>query len=220
MGDPLPDDRLGPPWLGLFIGTVSDVADPLSLGRVMVCCPEISGKTTLPDWSWPLGTVGGGNPQRGIFAVPAVGSSVGILFASGNLDNSFYLPGWFAEPDSGKETPDPGVTDTPGNPTLVMWETAKWKIILSTDNNKLRIESKDTPAFIEIDGATQEMTLSTTDLKLGGAGAAQALVLGTAFLALFNSHTHAGVTVGAGVTGPPAPLMVAGTHTSTVSKTL
>ncbi len=218
MGGPIEDGLVGPPWLGLFIGTVTDVADPLDLGRVMVCCPELTGKTTLPDWSWQLGTVGGGNPQRGIWAVPEVGASVGVMFDAGNLDKSFYLCGWWAEPDSGKETPDPGPTDTKGDPKLVMWETEKWKIILSTNSNKLRIESKDTPAFIEIDGATQEMTLSTTDLKLGGSGATEALVLGTALLALFNGHVHPDPV--SGLTGPPTTPMVAGTHTSTISKTL
>ena len=220
MADPLPDGLLGPPWLGAFAGIVVDTNDSLKKGRVRVCCPEISGRAPLPDFSWPLGTVGGGSKGRGIWAIPEVGAAVVVMFISGNIDNSCYLPGWWGEPDDiGDEVPDPAGTGTKGDPKLVMWETEKWRIILDTTTNKLRIDQKDSPgAFIEIDGSDGNMVLSTPDLKLGGVGATEALVLGTAFLALFNGHTHNDPV--SGVTGVPNTLMAAGTHTSPQNKTL
>lgn len=222
MSDPLPDGRIGPPWFGLFLGKVVDVDDSLGLGRVRISCPEITGKAPLPDWSWPLGTSGGGSKGRGIWAIPEVGAAAGVLFASGNIDNSYYLSGWWGEPDDiGNEAPDPGGGGTKGDPKLVMWETEKWKVILDTPNDELRIESKTTPtAFIEISGGTGNMVISTPDLKLGGTGATEALVLGAAFLTLFNSHVHAGVTSGGASSGTPVNPMIPGTHTSPIAKTL
>jgi phage baseplate assembly protein gpV len=222
MADPLDDGHVGPPWFGLFLGTVVDVADSLKLGRVRIACPEVSGSAPLPDWSYPLGTAGGGSKGRGVWAIPEVGAAVGVLFASGNENNSFYLPGWWGEPDDiGNEAPDPGGGGTKGDPKLVMWETEKWKVILDTPSDKLRIESKTTgAAFIEIEGATGNMVISTPDLKLGGTGALEALVLGSAFLTLFNAHTHSGVTSGGAASGPPVTPMVVGTHTSLQNKTL
>jgi Type VI secretion system/phage-baseplate injector OB domain len=201
---------------------VTDVADPLALGRVRAVCPDISGRDPLPDWLWPLGTVGGGAAGRGLFAVPPKGAAIGILFAAGNEQNGFYLAGWWGEPTAGaKETPDPGTTGTKGDAGTTLWETAKWRVILSDTANTLRIESKGTPGtYVQIDGASGEMQLVTTDLKLGSGSATEALVLGTAFLALFNAHTHSGVTVGGGVTGAPVTPMVPGTHTSTIAKTV
>lgn len=77
---------------------------------------------------------------------------------------------------------------------------------------KVRFEAKGSPdSFIELDGASGKIVVSTPALELGGVGATEAAVLGSALLTLFNMHTH---NETGGVTGVPNTLMIAGTHTS------
>ncbi|MCA2977361.1 MAG: hypothetical protein INH37_03670, partial [Myxococcaceae bacterium] len=54
--------------LGLYVGYVTDRNDDAQLGRVRVCIPGVIEPESA--WAWPLGTVGGGSKDRGIFAVP------------------------------------------------------------------------------------------------------------------------------------------------------
>lgn len=76
-----------------------------------------------------------------------------------------------------------------------------------------RIEKEDGTAYFEISPAGA-VTIEGVSLK-HGALAAQAAMLGTAFLTLYNAHTH---TTPAGPSGPPVVPMVPGTHTSTKNK--
>jgi hypothetical protein len=214
-----------PPYLGIFPGEVTkNVFEPghthKGTGSVLAICPSISGDREIGP-CLPLGTVGGGAPGRGIFAVPDVGAAVGLLFFGGDPSAAYYIAGWYGCPGGTLETPSPGPSFAPGDqgdPDIVVWETSKWRVILANDTfDRLRIESKTTPgSFIEIDGGTGKMTLETSDLQLGGM-ATEAAVLGTAFLALYNGHTH---TETGTVTSTPIVPMVAGTHTSAIVKVL
>jgi len=88
-----------------------------------------------------------------------------------------------------------------------------------------------TGASVDMSTTFKTLTLITTDpvasLKLGSAGAAQSLVLGDIFLALFNIHTHDYLDVFVGsppagaikTTTIPNQLMVPATHLSTIVKT-
>lgn len=223
--------KFKPPYLGMVPGEVidnnPDDEEVKGLGAVMVIAPSIMGLTPIGP-CLPLGTVGGGGAHNketkvpnpwGIFAVPPMGSAVALWFLGGDIDEAYYLPANWGKPEGASlsEVPDPSsVGAQRGDPSVVVWETDKWRVILAGASfDKMRIESKTTPtSFLEIDGATGKMSLETTNLELGGALATEAAVLGTAFTTLFNAHTHAGVTVGAGATGPPTPLMVPGVHTS------
>jgi hypothetical protein len=64
--------------------------------------------------------------------------------------------------------------------------------------------------------ATQ-IILSGSDIKLGGAGATQPVVLGQALLAAFNAHTHIS-NIPTLPTGPPVPPLTPAVL-STISKT-
>lgn len=91
--------------LTLQVGTVTDNADPEGLYRVKFTIPNLIEPES--DWTFPLGTNGGGGPQRGGFIVPEVGHIVGILFHNGDREAPYYMCGWWGTPDEGTEMPDP-----------------------------------------------------------------------------------------------------------------
>lgn len=103
--------------------------------------------------------------------------------------------------------------------------------LYSSDKDGIKIVDKDGD-LIDIKGgniqilAASGVTVSCKDVvldagkvQLAGSPAIEALVLGTAFLALYNAHTHV-APPGGGPTSPPAVPMVPGTHISTKSFTL
>lgn len=97
------------------------------------------------------------------------------------------------------------------------------EIVLDDAGPKVTIRTPSGQS-IELDGASGSVkmtgvtvTLDAAQVKLGGAGAVQPLVLGTAFMALFNAHTH----VSSAPTTPTSPPVTPMTPAvlSTVSKT-
>ncbi len=204
----------GPPFFGMYLGRVAETADPLKLGRIRPIVPAIAGAAKM-GWASPLGTVGGGAKDRGLFAVPPFGALVAVFFDAGDVDSPYYLAGPWAAPSGAPDPPVPSqiapALGTQGDPKHVVWETEKFKVTFaggSTD--KMRIESKSTPgSYVEIDGATGKIVLSTTDLRLADAAAVEAIILGTSFQTFFNAHIHSGVTTGAGSSGAPVTAMPA-----------
>lgn len=94
--------------LGAYHGVVVQNDDPDGLYR---CRLQVVGMIELTDWAFPMGTVGGGSPQRGGFVVPDVGADVVVFFLGGDLERPLYLPGWWAFRGSGgpKEMPTPAL---------------------------------------------------------------------------------------------------------------
>lgn len=123
---------------------------------------------------------------------------------------------------SDKATPTKFRVESKEDPDLFFEIDVDTKTLTARSSKLVRIEAKGSPdAFVELDGSSGKITIQGTDVRLGDAAAAEALVLGNVFLTLFNTHKHLGVTVGGGVTGFPDPgtLMVAATHLSSKVKT-
>jgi hypothetical protein len=114
-------------------------------------------------------------------------------------------------------------------------DTAKTVLVQSLAGNKLSID--DTSQIISLEGASGqklELNESTGQVQLKGTakailtaalmeigvGATEAAVLGTAFMTLFNAHTHTYFPgpLAQAPTSPPVIPMVAGLHTSVVTK--
>ena len=63
-----------------------------------------------------------------------------------------------------------------------------------------------------------QVVVDAPTIQLGGSGATQQLVLGTAFMALFNAHVHNATAILSPTTPPLTPMTPA--LLSTVSKTV
>ena len=72
----------------------------------------------------------------------------------------------------------------------------------------------DATGTVTVTGAT--ISLEGQNIKLGGTAAIEQVLLGTAFLTLFNAHVHP-LIIPTGMTGPPTPPIVPAT---VVSKTV
>ncbi len=98
------------------------------------------------------------------------------------------------------------------------------EIVLDDNGPKVTIKTPSGQS-IELDGASGSVTvtgatitLDGAQVKLGGAGAVQPLVLGTAFMALFNAHTHISSLPTTPTSPPVTPMTPA--VLSAVSKTV
>lgn len=159
--DPHDQDRPDIPILGLRKGVVTHRNDPAQLGRVRVRIAVIAEEST--GWAFPLGTLGGGERGRGFFAVPEVGSEVGVLFCEGDVDQPHYLCGNWGRPRDGiSDVPeaarDKGVEETP---LVKAFETAQYELYFNDgeDSTFFKVRHKDTDSEVSIDGETGSIVL-------------------------------------------------------------
>ena len=65
---PLGDD-LDPRFFGKYEGVVTDVEDPLEIGRLRARVPEVLGEEVETGWALPCAPFGGGK-DRGMLFLP------------------------------------------------------------------------------------------------------------------------------------------------------
>ena len=205
-------------FYGKYEGVVSDVADPLEIGRIRARVPAVLGEQLDSGWALPCAPFGGGK-ERGMLFLPQVGDTVWIEFAAGDVSRPIWVGTFWGAPDStggaddlgsatgselptgdgGKEISDKrGILKTAGGHELVLDDDGE-VVLLANGNGKTAIR-------FSRDGSV-EVTADTIKLC---ANAREKLVLGDAFMQLFNQHTH---PTGVGPSGPPTPPMTA-THLS------
>ena len=70
-------------FYGKYRGLVTDIQDPLMLGRIKAQVPDVMGSDDS-GWAMPCAPFGGS--QAGFFALPVVGAGVWIEFEHGDPD--------------------------------------------------------------------------------------------------------------------------------------
>lgn len=110
------DDKDVPLYLGAYRGVVIDNADPDGDAR---CRIDVIGIDGISDWAYPVGTMGGGSPQRGGFVVPDVGADVVVWFVGGYQDQPIYTPAHWAIRNGARERPKPTLDVPPAEAHLV-----------------------------------------------------------------------------------------------------
>jgi uncharacterized protein involved in type VI secretion and phage assembly len=81
-----------PSFYGKYRGNVSDIQDPLMLGRIRARVPDVLGQEES-GWAMPCMPVGGSG--MGFFALPKVGAGVWIEFEQGDPDYPIYSGCWW-----------------------------------------------------------------------------------------------------------------------------
>ena len=79
-------------FFGKFRGTVSDIQDPLMIGRIRATVPDVLGDL-VSGWAMPCAPFGGSG--MGFFALPQVGAGVWIEFEHGDPDYPIWAGCWF-----------------------------------------------------------------------------------------------------------------------------
>lgn len=153
-------------------GKVIDDDDPEGLHRVRV---EIPGLIEKSAWAFPVGTMGGGGPQRGIAIVPKVGSDVVVWFIGGDKDRPIYASAWWGKPASGSEMPTP-IRDVPVEDAKKIQAIEIDRLVISYDEREDRrlfsLEDKVSGDSIVWDLNAQGMRIELTSaliIKVFGA---------------------------------------------------
>lgn len=79
-------------FYGKYRGTVTDIQDPLMLGRVRAKVPDVMGEQ---ESGWAMPCVPFGGSGMGFFALPTVGAGVWIEFEHGDPDYPIWTGCWF-----------------------------------------------------------------------------------------------------------------------------
>jgi hypothetical protein len=155
--------------LGLYLGHVTDRADPEQLGRVRVCVPGLIEPYSA--WALPLGTCGGGSADSGLFAVPAEGAEVAVFFHQGDVDCPHYLSAHWGKPGGASEVAAEACVSPPDNRVLA---TATFRVELDESDGarKLKLTNRKTGDFLVFDAEDNTITLSgTTAITIKAVGA-------------------------------------------------
>jgi uncharacterized protein involved in type VI secretion and phage assembly len=222
--DPFGDgmDRLAGRFFGKYPGVVTDVQDPLEIGRLRARVPAVLGEQLEAGWALPAAPFGGGK-DRGMLFLPEVGDTVWIEFEAGDVSRPIWTGAFWGnaksaggaddlakeqgaetptDPDGNKAGPGRGVLRTKGGHVLVLDDEGE-VVLLAHGGGKASLRFT----------SSGEVVVTAETLKLG-ANAAEKLVLGDSFMQMFNSHTH---PTGVGPSGPPAQPMTSAQLSTKVS---
>lgn len=155
--------------LGMYLAYVTQRNDPEQLGRVRVCIPGVLEPESA--WAWPLGTVGGGSKNRGLFAVPETGAEVAVFFNQGDVQAPHYLAAHWGKPGGENEVPEEAQKTPPDNRVLAT-ETFRVELDETDKGRKLRLTNRKTGDHLVFDAEENSVTLeATTALTLRAVGA-------------------------------------------------
>ena len=79
-------------FYGKYRGVVTDIQDPLMMGRVRARVPDVMGDDES-GWAMPCAPFGGSS--MGFFALPSVGAGVWIEFEQGDPDYPIWSGCWW-----------------------------------------------------------------------------------------------------------------------------
>jgi hypothetical protein len=101
----LVEDRLKNRFYGKYEAVVTDVSDPLEIGRLRAQVPAVLGEDIDSGWALPSAPFGGGK-DRGFLFLPEVGDTVWIEFAAGDISRPIWSGAFWGAPDSAGQQDD------------------------------------------------------------------------------------------------------------------
>lgn len=193
-------DHAGEPvYLGRYVATVVDNADPNGLGRIRF---RIEGMIEPQSgWAYPVGgSPSSGAAQRGSFDVPTKGATVLASFLAGDVDQPIYEGAWHGTGEALTQTPDPVNADK-----VKIFETSRWLIVLNSigGSEKLVLLDKGSNNVIEL--SPNGIKALAPSVVIGDENAAQSSLLAqtyrsaestanTTLIAQFQAAAAAAVT--------------------------
>jgi uncharacterized protein involved in type VI secretion and phage assembly len=113
-------------FYGKYRATVLDNQDPLVQGRLMLQVPDVLGD--IPT-TWALPCLPAVGAQMGVFALPALNSTVWAEFEQGNPDYPIWVGGYWG---SAAEVPALALAAAPGTQNILLQTTGQ-NFLLITD---------------------------------------------------------------------------------------
>jgi uncharacterized protein involved in type VI secretion and phage assembly len=202
-------DANGGRMYGVVIGVVSNTDDPDSLARVKVSYPWLGDDAESP-WARVVTPMAGGD--RGIVCRPEVGDEVLVAFEHGDMRFPYVIGAVWNGVDG---PPQHRGADGDNNIRMIRSRSGHEILLDDTDGSE-KITIVDSSESHKIEISSDGVVITSNSIKIGSADSSEALVLGNAFMDLFNQHTH---PTGVGPSGPPTQPMQDGTHISSNHKT-
>jgi hypothetical protein len=187
---------------GKFRGTVADVEDPESLGRIKALVPRVYDDVVSP-WAVPCTPYAG--EGVGFYAIPPVGSLVWIEFEEGDKSRPIWSGAAWARDElpkdekGGDTAPPLKILRSEQGLMLALDDSGNTATVSDKDGNNL-VTIKSNEGQIRIEAVTK-VVVEAPQIELVD-GAPHPLVFGDDLLNylnqlvnLFNTHMHPGETV-------------------------
>jgi len=187
---------------GVVTGVVVSIADPDEQGRVKVKFPWWEDQES--PWARVMSFMAGND--RGAVFRPEVDDEVLVLFEHGDPRFPYVIGALW----NGKDKSPGEAGKNADNHVRIIKSRSGHTIVLDDTNGSEKVVVTDK------NGNTVELSsggivIKSQAIKLGSKNASEGLVLGNAFMGLFNAHTH---PTGVGPSGPPVTPMMKGSHVS------
>lgn len=158
---------------GKYRGVVSDIQDPLMLGRIKAKVPEVFGDN---ESGWALPCLPFGGSQMGMFVLPDVGSTVWIEFEHGDPGFPVWVGSYF-----GSKTDMPTKLSSPPYKKTMLMTKSGHSIVLddTSGTGGITLETSGgqkislTSQGIEIDtGGGAKIKLGSSGIEIDNGGGA------------------------------------------------
>jgi hypothetical protein len=193
-------------FYGLYRGFVVDNDDPEKRGRLKIKMPELFHDQVYDEWIY--GRAIYNTSQGGIFAIPAVGSTVFVSFLNGDKAYPIWEFGWFPDkdiPEDFKSNYLKGITLR--QEKILLSQTKGYKVELSDNGvevSKGNVKIALTDAKISLQQGSTEVVLDNgVTVKLGS------LSLKGILSDLLTTLKTLKVVIGSAPSGPPTPDTIA-----------
>lgn len=193
---------------GAVIGLVSSIDDPDKLGRVRLRFPWLKDDVES-RWARVVSFMAG--PDRGGVFRPEVGDEVLVVFEHGDPRFPYVLGAVW----NGKDAMPSLRGSDAGNDLRLIKSRSGHSVVFDDTSGSEKITVSDQSGN-SVELSSKGVVIKSSAIKVGSSGASESLVLGDAFMQLFNSHTHG---TGVGPSSPPVQPMAAGQHVSNKHKT-
>ena len=188
---------------GVVVGIVTNIDDPDGQGRVRVKFPWLKDEQES-HWARVMSFMAG--KERGAVFRPEVDDEVLVLFEHGDMRFPYVIGAVWNGQD---EMPSERGADADNNLRIIKSRSGHQIILDDTDGSeKVTIVDKEGNS---VEMSADGIVIKSSSIKIGSENASEGLVLGNAFMDLFNQHTH---PTGVGPSGPPSQPMSGGTHVS------
>lgn len=112
-------------YYGKYRGSVVNNVDPEQTGKILVLVSDSHG-LSISSWATPCFPIAG--IQSGIWAVPAVGSSVWVEFEAGDPDYPIWTGGSYG---TAAQVPALALAGVPGSPSIVLQTIGQNTLMIS-----------------------------------------------------------------------------------------
>jgi len=197
------EQRLACRIIGVVVGIVTSIDDPDGQGRVRVKFPWLKDEQES-HWARVMSFMAG--KARGAVFRPELDDEVLVLFEHGDMRFPYVIGAVWNGQD---EMPSERGADADNNIRIIKSRSGHQIILDDTDGSeKVTIVDK---AGNHVEMSADGIVIKSSSIKIGSENASEGIVLGNAFMELFNQHTH---PTGVGPSGPPSQPMSSGTHVS------